>query len=42
MVVVFDLKHEKSDVKIVFVHGDLDEGIHMTQPKGLIKERGKI
>ena len=30
----FDLKVEQMDVKITFLHGDLDEEIYMKQPEG--------
>ena len=36
LVTTFDLKVEKMDVKLVFLHGDLDEKIYMKQPKGFI------
>jgi hypothetical protein len=29
-----DIEIEKMDVKIVFLHGDLEEEIYMKQPKG--------
>jgi Reverse transcriptase (RNA-dependent DNA polymerase) len=34
-----DLKIEQPDVKIVFLHGDLEEELYMEQPKGF--EMGK-
>ena len=35
-----DLEVEPMDIKIAFLHGDLEEEIYMKQPKGF-KERGK-
>ena len=37
----FDLEVEKMDVKITFLHGDLDEEIYMKQPKGFIVKGNK-
>ena len=34
MVVQFNWEIEQIDVKIVFLHGELDETIHMRQPEG--------
>jgi hypothetical protein len=34
VVVAFDFEVEQMDVKIVFLHGDLEEEIYMKQPKG--------
>jgi hypothetical protein len=31
---MLDIEIEKMDVKIVFLHGDLEEEIYMKQPKG--------
>ena len=36
----FDLHLEWLDVKIEFLHGELEEEIHMLQPEGF-KENGK-
>ena len=38
LVAVEDLFLEQLDVKIVFLHGDMDEKIHMKQPVGFIEE----
>ena len=35
-----DLEIEQMDVKTTFLHGDLEEEIHMEQPKGF-KVKGK-
>lgn len=40
MVVQFDLKLVQLDVKTVFLHGDLEEKIYITQPDGF-KVTGK-
>ena len=36
MVAAENLHLEQLDVKIVFFHGDLEEDIYMSQPKGFI------
>ena len=36
MVAQFDLELEQIDVKIVFLHGKLEEEIYMKQPEGYI------
>lgn len=33
-----NLELEQLDVRTTFLHGELDDKIHMTQPKGFIKE----
>lgn len=35
---VYDLELEQLDVKIVFLHGDIQEELSMQQPKGFEKE----
>jgi len=39
MVTQFDLELEQIDVKIVFLHGELEERIYMKQPECYIQER---
>ena len=39
MVAAENLHLEQLDVKIVFFHGDLEEDIYMSQPKGFIVQR---
>jgi len=34
----FDLKLEQIDVKIMFLHNELEEKIYMKQPEGYIQE----
>ena len=38
IVAQFDLELEQMDVKIVFLHGELEEKIYMKQPKGYNQE----
>ena len=38
MVALDDLKLEQLDVKTVFLHGELEESIYMSQPEGFIVE----
>ena len=39
MCVIFDLHFEQLDMKTVFLHGELEEEIHMLQPKGYEENR---
>ena len=36
LVIAFDLEMEKMDIKIAFLHGDLEEEIYMKHPEGFI------
>jgi len=38
MVTQIDIKLEQMDVKITFLHSELDERIYMMQPEGYIQE----
>ena len=38
IVALFDLELEQVDVKIVFLHDELEEMIYMKQPEGYIRE----
>ena len=42
LVALLDLELEKLDVKIDFLHGDLDEDIYMEQPEGFVQHRKGI
>ena len=37
LVAAYDLELEQLDVKMTFVHGDLNQEIYMMQPEGFIK-----
>ena len=39
LVALLDLELEQLDVKTTILHGDLDEGIHMEQPKGFVQNK---
>ena len=41
IVVQFDLELEQMDVKIMFLHGELDEKIYMKQPECYIQDGKK-
>lgn len=36
LVAKYDIELEQMNVKIAFLHGDLDETIYMSQPQGFI------
>lgn len=38
---VLDLEHEQLDIKIAFLHDNLDEVIHITQSKGYVDENNE-
>eukprot|EP00253_Pinus_taeda_P034539 PITA_34539 len=40
VVVAFDFEVEQMDVKIIFLHGDLEEEIYMKQPEGFVVKVG--
>ena len=43
LVAMLDLELEQLDVKMTFLHGDLDEEIFMEQPKGYVQHhKGKL
>jgi len=41
LVATFDLEVKQMDVKITFLHGDLDEEIYMKQPEGFTVKRDR-
>jgi hypothetical protein len=42
LVSLIDIDLEKLDVKTTFLHGGLDEEIHMEQTKGFFQDRNKM
>jgi ATP-binding cassette subfamily B (MDR/TAP) protein 1 len=42
LVAHFDIQLEQMDVKIDFIHSDLDEQIYMVQPEGFIQPEQEI
>ena len=41
LVTLLDLELEQLDVKIMFLHGYLDDDIYMEQPKGFVQDHNK-